>query len=239
MKEARFGELAAHFLSSQIYITSTASQSPTRPGESDVLVTGSTWTDMAAPELSARLRYLNDSAHLLVATAPSTSRYMMSSCNALMFDRNIDQSETQRRKICGACGTIMILGWEGTVQLESQKQRRKENDKKKDAPNARKAIVYKCEACSRKTRFPIPPPVPRNKIRAQRQMPSSGTGATNLPQAKASSTTSTPLSTNASSKKRAKARKQGGLGAILAQRKASEPSRSGFGLDLMDFMKKT
>jgi ribonuclease MRP protein subunit SNM1 len=194
---------------------------------------------MASPELSARLRYLNDSAHLLTTTAPATSRYMMSSCNALMFDRNIDQSETQRRKVCGACGTIMILGWECTVQLESQKRRRKKGDQSKDAPNSSKAIVYKCESCSRETRFPIPLPAPRNKMRSQRQMPSSGTGAMNLLQAKANSTTSTPLSTNASSKKRAKARKQGGLGAILAQKKASEASRSGFGLDLMDFMKKT
>jgi hypothetical protein len=41
-----------------------------------------------------------------------------------------------------------------------------------------------------------------------------------------------------SSKKRAKARKQDGLKALLAAKK-SGPEASGFGLDLMDFMKKS
>jgi hypothetical protein len=46
------------------------------------------------------------------------------------------------------------------------------------------------------------------------------------------------LAAKSNSKKRAKARKRGGLEALLA---AKETSRevSGFGLDLMDFMKKS
>ncbi|KAH0569222.1 hypothetical protein GP486_000039 [Trichoglossum hirsutum] len=46
-------------------------------------------------------------------------------------------------------------------------------------------------------------------------------------------------SANASSKKRAKARKQGGLQALLAKKKEGDEKRGGFGLDLMDLMKGT
>ncbi|KIN01277.1 hypothetical protein OIDMADRAFT_41876 [Oidiodendron maius Zn] len=164
---------------------------------------------MASPELSARLRYLNDSAHLLATTAPATSRYLMSRCNTLMFERDIEQSDTQRRNICGACGTIMVLGWEGTMQLESQRPRRRCNSQKA-VPKTSKAVVYKCESCSRANSSPV----------------------------RASPVVNAPLSTNASSKKRAKARKQSGLEALLAKKKSSEATTTGFGLNLMDFMKK-
>ena len=124
------------------------------------------------------------------------------------------------------------------MQLESQSRKRRNGEQRKDAPNPSKAIIYKCESCSRVTRFPIPLPTPRNKTRSLRQTPSSGTGVISASQAKASPTANAPLSTNASSKKRAKARKQSGLEAILAKKKSSEARGSGFGLDLMDFMKK-
>lgn len=46
-------------------------------------------------------------------------------------------------------------------------------------------------------------------------------------------------SANASSKKRAKARKQGGLQALLAKKKEGGEQKGDFGLDLMDLMKGT
>lgn len=192
---------------------------------------------MASPELSARLRYLNDSAHLLATTAPATSRYLMSRCNTLMFERDIEQSDTQRRNICGACGTIMVLGWEGTMQLESQRPRRRCNSQKA-VPKTSKAVVYKCESCSRVTRFPIPLLTPRNETRLLLQTPTLEAGEANSSPVRASPVVNAPLSTNASSKKRAKARKQSGLEALLAKKKSSEATTTGFGLNLMDFMKK-
>jgi hypothetical protein len=51
------------------------------------------------------------------------------------------------------------------------------------------------------------------------------------------SNTSSP--TTLATKKRIKARKQGGLEAILARQRATDSRESGFGLDLLDFMKKT
>ena len=191
---------------------------------------------MASLEQSARLRYLNASAHLLATTAPAASRYLMSRCNTLMFERNIEQPEAQRRKICGACGTIMVLGWEGKMQLEPQRPRGS-NNQKRDTHKSNKAVVYKCESCSRVSRFPFPLLAPRNKTQLLPQTPTLGVGVASPSPGKAISRMDAPLSTNASSKKRAKARKRSGLGAILAKKKSSETSTSDFGLNLMDFMK--
>jgi ribonuclease MRP protein subunit SNM1 len=193
---------------------------------------------MASPELSARLQYLNDSAHLLAAAAPETSRHLMSRHNSLLFDSNLDPSEAQKRKACGACGTIMILGWNGVLELKQpgRKNRRRHGGVSK----TQRAVVYTCECCRRKTRHPFP--APRQKYnpgtKSSKPAPVSATASASsrTPQAKDVPTVS--QSSNSSSKKRAKNRKQGSLQAILAKQKASEgASGSGFGLDLMDFMK--
>ncbi|TVY82057.1 Uncharacterized protein LSUE1_G005548 [Lachnellula suecica] len=188
---------------------------------------------MASPELSARLRFLNDSAHLLVASAPETSRHLMSKHNYLLFDSYIDISDAQRRKACVACGTIMIMGWNGT--LETQRTRRK-GKRREEASQPAKVMVYKCESCGNKTRHPLPGPprAIRSKATYSKAVPPSSSTATSLSKEPPAPT----QSPNSSSKKRAKSRKQGSLQAILAKQKAQETTGSGFGLDLMDFMKK-
>ncbi|PMD54549.1 uncharacterized protein K444DRAFT_597481 [Hyaloscypha bicolor E] len=165
---------------------------------------------MSSPELSARLRYLNDSAHLLANTAPSTSRQLRSRCDVLMSENDLGPSDAHRQDACGACGTIMVLGWAGTMKTGPQPSRRRKPRPDGQAIKQTKALIYECKTCHRKTRFPLsePPPATRYK--------------------KASS----------NSKKRAKARKRGGLEALLTAKKAG-PEASGFGLDLMDFMKKS
>lgn len=186
---------------------------------------------MASTELSARLRYLNDSAHLLATTAPATSKYLMSRYNSITFDNELEQSESQRQKACSACGTIMAIGWEASVQVQSQRSRRGKGSKEKAAPS--KATVYKCESCNRTTRFIIPPAIKR------KAMPSnvgSAAGPTRFtPLHSIPDTAAITASANSSSKKRAKARKKGGLAAILANKKESEAQTSGFAL--MDFIK--
>jgi len=195
---------------------------------------------MATPELSARLRYLNDSAHLLAVTAPSTARYLMSRCNSLVFDNDLELSESHRRKVCGACGTIIIMGWEARVEIFPRRGRRGKALGEKEAPPRRKDLVYTCESCSRTTRFSIAPAASK-----ARPLKSASTSSTkNLIPQLATPGTSTNVITpanpspNSSSKRRAKTRKQSGLGAILANKKASEAPKLGFGLDLMDFMKR-
>lgn len=182
---------------------------------------------MASPDLTARLRYLSDSAHLLAATAPATSKYLMSKCNSLMFDNDIELSESHRRKVCGACGTIMILGWDGKLEAGSQRRgARGKSISGKALTDRARAMVYKCESCGRKTRINIstsPSSVPKYK---------SAISHTNH----TLSITEASNTSQSGGKKRTKSRKQGGLEAILARRKATDSRSSGF--DLLDFMKK-
>jgi RNase P subunit RPR2 len=188
---------------------------------------------MSSPELWARLRYLNDSAHLLATVAPSTSRHLRTRCDALISEKELASSDAHRRNTCGACGTIMILGWEGTMQTEPQPSRRRTARPDGQAVKQTKVLVYECKICYRKTRFPLshPPQATRHKATSSNSRAMSTSELLTKP-----SPVSLPAKSN--SKKRAKARKRGGLDALLAV-KGTSGQVSGFGLDLMDFMKKS
>ncbi len=199
---------------------------------------------MSSPALSARLKYLNDSAHLLATTAPQTSAYLMSRCNNLMFDNDLDQTEGHRRHVCGACGNITVLGWTGTrlvEKLKTRKARRIVTSKQDKLGKQRaKAIIYKCELCSRDTRQDINTIAPRSLqagTKALRVVLDVSTPSSN--EETPGKTASSAMS-NASSRKRAKVRKLGGLQALLAKNKDTRGrgSGGGFGLDLLDLMKK-
>ncbi|KAI9829479.1 MAG: hypothetical protein M1819_006299 [Sarea resinae] len=115
-----------------------------------------------------------------------------------------------------------------------------------------KELIHTCDVCGRKTRQPIPPPPPPPLRRKAKPKPRSA--AQSQPSRETSEPVSTsanrtpsgesekPASINAGSKKRAKARKRGGLQALIAKTKTEQSSPSaigeaGFGLDLMDLMK--
>jgi ribonuclease MRP protein subunit SNM1 len=204
---------------------------------------------MVSPGISARLKYINDSAHLLAISAPGTSAYLMSRCNGLMFDNELEQSDAHKQHVCGACGNIMILGWTGTRQIESlkvQKGRRNARAMMQNTSSAQvKTVVCTCERCGRRTRRSINTNIPRslttlnttyNPRASQTATPFKG------PLLETHSAPRTPSSTsaNASSRRRAKIRKHGGLQALLEKNKETDTrvSGGGFGLDLFDLMKK-
>lgn len=191
---------------------------------------------MTSPELLARLQYLDKSAHLLAITAPSTSRYLMSRRNHLMFDNAIELSDSLRGNVCCACGSIMIIGWQASLELRSRRCRRQGHNRNQQRPT--KDLVYTCDSCRRTTHIPIAPAAPNRASKS-----SNIRTAASVQQVNTNSAMTEPspraTSANSSSKKRAKARKLGGLAAVLANKQsASLSSTSGFGLDLMDFMKK-
>jgi len=207
---------------------------------------------LAASEgaLSAQLKYLNDGAHLMALAAPGCSAHLMSACNLLMFANDIEQSDTRRRHVCGGCGSIMIPGWTTSVEKEricEQKKKKKRIEKSRKRPIASSStstMVYTCERCGCQTPHSINKTTPsRISLRNALQPRPSLAEAADRPgipssDPKAQIGTSVAVSANASSKRRAKSRKQGGLQALLAKNKeASQSSGGGFGLDLLDFMK--
>ncbi|KAH7336315.1 hypothetical protein BKA65DRAFT_31700 [Rhexocercosporidium sp. MPI-PUGE-AT-0058] len=190
-------------------------------------------TGMEPPELAARLRYLNESAHLLATTSSTTSRYLMSRHNALMYDWKMELSEAQKKKACGSCGTIMILGWGATLESSVQNTKDKTRAKRKVRKQPR-AMVYSCGTCSKTTRFPMSISKPSRRNKSVLHATSTLTAPAPVPQSQTSDA-------NTPSKKapRRKSRKKGVLDAILARSQAPQATSSGFGLDLNDFMKKS
>ncbi|KAI1813625.1 hypothetical protein GGS20DRAFT_468660 [Poronia punctata] len=199
---------------------------------------------MASDPLPATLSFLTDAAHLLLAASPETSAHLMSQRNALMFHNDVDQPDVQRQHVCGCCGHIMIPGQGDLLKMDSTKSGRKRNtsvakSKGKDLPRkngCRKTLT--CSKCGRYTRIdiPAPPHITRRQFKQQIKATTTGIGTqpklANLPTA-APGEVPNKTTANASSKKRAKNRKQG-LQALLQNSSISKPQ--GLGLSLADFM---
>lgn len=193
---------------------------------------------MASPELSARLKYLDEAAHLLAPTASETSKHIMLKYNSLLFDATDPHKPIKNGKACGGCGTIMILGWEATME-PSNHRRRKKGKSDGNAPRS-KSISFKCQSCHRTTRHPILTIQQRHKPTSKSSNLSnfSTTVSSSTLQSKTHPSAADTPSASSNSKKRAKSRKQGGLQALLAKQKTSQEASSRFGLNLQDFMAK-
>ncbi|OTB01013.1 hypothetical protein M426DRAFT_26001 [Hypoxylon sp. CI-4A] len=204
---------------------------------------------MANNYLPQSLGFLTDAAHLLTKTAPEASAYLMAQRNSLMFHNDLEVSDTQRQHVCGACGHIMIPGQGSELKIETNKAIRKKkigkksgnpkNVGEKSASNVGCRKRFTCGMCGRYTDIPIPQPArisrrrlpkPARSLPLGAPRPNSSVPSTILPEP-------TKVSANASSKKRAKSRKQG-LQALLQQAQSSSKTQSGLGLSLSDFMMK-
>jgi tartrate dehydratase beta subunit/fumarate hydratase class I family protein len=200
--------------------------------------------------LQARLRFLNDSAHLIAIGSPTTSAVLGSHYDKLLAENDLDlqaskkDQDSRRREVCGACGSLMIPGWSCHVIQENIKPKEAQRAKKfsrKSTGKLEKVKVYTCLRCHRKTVQPVL--ARESKVLLKKPIVSKSQTIQHAASAAPASITeyasATSKSANASSKKRAKARKQGGLQAMLAKSKTEllGPSSEDFGLDLMDLMK--
>ncbi|KAI0140489.1 hypothetical protein GGR57DRAFT_425280 [Xylariaceae sp. FL1272] len=209
---------------------------------------------MATDVLPPTLSFLTDAAHLLHAASPEVSAHLMSQRNALMFTNDLVQSDVQRQHVCGCCGHIMVAGQGDALKIEAIKAV-KTAKRRKGPRNGEKAKVPPRKGCQKqmtcgncghytKISLPSPPQISSRKHLRQGSKPqisgdNAGKGrvASSLPEVTATlgAEASNKSSANASSKKRAKNRKQG-LQALLQQSANSKP-QSGLGLSLSDFMK--
>lgn len=171
---------------------------------------------------------MTDAAHLLAFTAPQVSAFIMSQRSGLLFANELNQPDTQRQHVCGACGHIMILGQNSSLKLETDKairQKQRPRNGQKLQREAGPSKVFTCDSCGKYTRIQLPPPAP-----ISRKKPLPVPAVSSRPDA----VSKQPPTANASSKKRAKSRKAG-LQALLSQ---SGAAKTGLGLSLSDFMRK-
>lgn len=198
---------------------------------------------MSAPALQARLNYLTDAAHLLAPAVPDASAFLMTRRQTLTARQDVPISDVEKQHVCTACGTILILGCNSALKIESDRALRQRRQGRLSAGLTRQGErqetgrltmrtgatkTVSCGRCGRETTVQLPPPPSVGRQKKARAGPKGG-AATRTPDVP-------KPSANAGSKKRAKNRKAG-LQALLAESTTSA-SKSGSGLTLANFMKK-
>lgn len=212
------------------------------------------------PTVQARLKFLDAAAHLYLTTAPATSAQLMRERQDFVVDNDIKLREAEVRGSCQACGTISIPGStsQTSISIDSTKSSKSRSQRRKRGGNdhtariaqgrgeTQKIVIRECPACHRSTRIPmLLPSKPSERNTGRQSKPQSALQPDSLP-SKVEKLEGGPLedeaphqrpSSNSGSKKRARARKPGGLQAMLDKHKATQAHSSDFGLDLMDIMK--
>lgn len=163
-----------------------------------------------------------------VPVGSSTSAHLLAVHTRLLHEESKSLNVLQKRDHCGACGSIRKPQWSKVTEVKPKK------NKPLTSGSARTgATVYKCLRCCQRT--VLPRRKSRNPVSKSSSREATSTrGSTPVGvDVKGSTQVSTDLKAgdNQSSKKRAKARKQGGLQALLASKQRAQPS-----LDLLDFL---
>ena len=195
-------------------------------------------------DVTSRLDFLNDAAHLLAKSAPETSSHLLTARNAVLLENGLERSDADRQHSCGACGQVFILGQGASLKLEATgekhptrrrkqaKQKAKEELSAQGAETVREAAlakIFTCDRCGAFTRIRMAKPVaPRKRAVGMAKPEQATVTAMENP-------TTSKAAANANSKKRAKARKSG-LQALLDENK--KQSGPGIGLTLGHFLKK-
>ena len=205
--------------------------------------------------VSARLRFLNESARVLAATGPATSARLISQFYQVAFDHDIEISDAQRRRACGGCGHIYLPGWTASTSIEREPTERApkpstDDDDGRPPPGSttRSAgadrgpeihVVTTCWLCGRQLRQAIPS---RHQTSTRAgELKADTLLSRPLPEStrpiRESTETSFPSSSrgamaNINSRKRAKIRKHQSLQQLLSRKQEGTA-----GIDLMDFLR--
>ncbi|PWY68455.1 hypothetical protein BO70DRAFT_366126 [Aspergillus heteromorphus CBS 117.55] len=194
---------------------------------------------MPLSDHASRLEFLKSAASSLNALSPSTAAYLMTVHNGIIHDEGKPLNQRQKDAFCGACGSARNPEWTRTITVHKRKG--KHSNSASRSAGADGATILKCLRCRRRT----VKPTRKEAVRAAMPVKATPIPAS-MPdgQSAAGATTTMPLSDpvpapavnkaadNANSKKRAKARKQGGLQALMASKQQARTNS----LDLFDFL---
>lgn len=195
-----------------------------------------------------RIKYLAASAQQYSQIAPATSAHLMLQCDSVAASNDVSIKMSDSRRTCAACGTISVSGWTSRTSVvdpsRNKKGRPKPRNDSKGITDARtKVVMTECLVCRRSASSHLEHVAAHGSSRKQISTskgallkPTSTLGVTRptddgIQQPQAS------LLTNLASKRRARARKQSGLQAMLQKSKSADKEAPSPALDLMDFMK--
>ncbi len=169
--------------------------------------------------LSARLRHMHVCARSLTTSSPSTAAFIESQIDKLMMEHDMPITAARRREICGACGSVMACAGTNAIKCS-------------------KAGDLTCQCCGAITTQPVRARPEPAAARAVLPVPEQDIESSNATPPKETTPSTRHKSSNIRSKERAKTRKQSSLRSMLVKSQQSAPTRSsGYGIDLMDFMK--
>ena len=197
----------------------------------------------------ARLKFLEAAAVRYALETPQTSAHLMRERRSLIDDLEKPLKEKTPISECKACGSILIPGWNKRARQALKKSQKsvalpgQESiwTSKQGSPLDGSQVALDCPACFRSTRILVRQPPHTKASRAQGQHRSSSraapsTSGKELSSAQGPGVSQATASSNATSKKRAKARKQSGLQVMLEKARGPIDQSSGLGLELMDLM---
>ena len=223
---------------------------------------------VSAPSLDhllvASSQHLERTSQLLLTTSPAISAYVGGQKNALSA-RQHQVGVDSNYKRCVTCGAILIPGWSckkhrprpvASKRITAKKNHDRVVKSSQTKKQVQTDLAYECDLCHGVSRFEIPrrrAPKPAASIMAtlndssiDKTSSSAGQMTTApavqplAPVSEIPGQVTAKPATEGPSKRRAKKSKNGGLAALLAQKKsqnASPAATASAGFDLMDFMK--
>ncbi|KAL8657571.1 MAG: hypothetical protein Q9226_001781 [Calogaya cf. arnoldii] len=203
-----------------------------------VLITAS----MPDLEFDARLRFLDRSGRLLNQTAPATSAHLMLERKIVAEEHGKPLNKAQMQDVCKACGTILATELPSRLDSVYPDVSRSDGIKRDTTPSnasLRKQSNVECSACRRVAVTPLLQSQQDSRNKQMKTAVSVQLSDKNVsPSSKHGlAIVEKVIPANAGGKKRAKARKQGGLQAMLEKAKGANPQSSDIGLNLMDLIK--
>lgn len=198
---------------------------------------------MPGTKRDARIQFLDTAARYFHGIVPETSAHLMHQRNVVAEELGESLKKAQTKDICEACGMILVPGSSSKISAAVQLGKKKRKSAS-EIEITQQRWKTECLTCHRTNVSPLEhlqgkdvgnmaTPV---RIADPSPMVASKTG---LASKSLGEDTQKSASANASSRKRAKARKQGSLQALLEKSRGADSMSGGLGLDLMDLMKKT
>lgn len=205
---------------------------------------------MTQAATKSRIKFLASSAQMFLQVAPATSAHLMLECGNVAASNNMIIKLPDLERVCNSCGTILISGWTSKTSVVNRSRSKRSRLRPRSASlgilNAKnKIIATQCLACHRFTSSQLEHVARHASVRKKDTMSQAAhlmTAASTPPVTGSSSDAvqdprQKPLPANTASRKRAKARRQVGLQAMLQKASSAGTEVSSPALGLMDFMK--
>lgn len=197
----------------------------------------------ASTIVTLRLDHLDKSAQSLAITSPAISGHLRSAQHRLASGEGRPISTPDHLRLCKACGSSLILGWNCEVAKDSKSKKKRTRQDRLQKQSGPKTINVRCSRCDSVNTIDSLKSKPVKEELPERKMPMAAQSAKpsiphrlDEPRVQPKVQPSAPRPAAPAAKKRIRG-KNSSLQSMLENRKPTTTQAKGFGLDLADFMK--